>query len=145
MDKKSYQIVGIIFLLFGSLIFLGQSCQRCTDSDGDGYAVEGGRCGEIDCDDTNAGVNPVADEVCDDGVDNNCGGGIDEEGCYVYEYKDMWPKSPWYFSEPEGIDIDSDGNVYVGDSHNRRIQKFASDGTFITKWGSGGDGDGHNG
>ncbi len=29
------------------------------------------------------------------------------------------------FDIPEGIDIDSSGNVYVADTHNSRIQKFA--------------------
>jgi tripartite motif-containing protein 71 len=29
------------------------------------------------------------------------------------------------FNIPEGIDIDSSGNVYVADTHNSRIQKFA--------------------
>ena len=33
-------------------------------------------------------------------------------------------------------------NVYVTDMDNHRIQKFDSDGNFITKWGSEGDGDG---
>ncbi len=38
--------------------------------------------------------------------------------------------------------VDSSGNVYVSDIGNSRIQKFTSTGTFITKWGSGGSGDG---
>lgn len=44
----------------------------CTDADGDGYSVEGGTCGAIDCDDANASINPAAAEICDDGMDNNC-------------------------------------------------------------------------
>jgi DNA-binding beta-propeller fold protein YncE len=32
--------------------------------------------------------------------------------------------------------------VYVADSDNNRIQKFSSDGTFITAWGSEGTGNG---
>src|SRR5207247_6211397 len=35
-----------------------------------------------------------------------------------------------------------DGNVYVADAGNQRIQKFTSTGAFITKWGSYGTGDG---
>ena len=44
------------------------------------------------------------------------------------------------FNYPEGIAIDSSGNVYVADGN--RIQKFTSNGTFITKWGSIGIGEG---
>ena len=32
-----------------------------------------------DCDDTNASINPSADELCFDGVDNNCDGAFDDE------------------------------------------------------------------
>jgi len=32
--------------------------KTCTDSDGDGAAVEGGSCGAIDCDDNNANLGP---------------------------------------------------------------------------------------
>jgi len=50
----------------------------CTDNDGDGYAIEGGACGAIDCDDTNAAINPGAAETCGDAIDNNCNGAVDE-------------------------------------------------------------------
>lgn len=32
----------------------------CTDSDGDTYALVGGACGPVDCNDANAAVNPGA-------------------------------------------------------------------------------------
>ena len=34
--------------------------------------------------------------------------------------------------------MDASGNVYVADTGNGRVQKFTSDGTFLTQWGSGG-------
>ena len=40
------------------------------------------------------------------------------------------------FNEPHGIAVDSSGNVYVVELLNHRIQKFSSDGTFLTTWGS---------
>jgi len=53
----------------------------CTDADGDTYAVEGGSCGLVDCDDSDPTVNPGAAEVCGDGIDNNCDSQIDEGCC----------------------------------------------------------------
>ena len=46
------------------------------------------------------------------------------------------------FKEPDGIAVDSDGNVYVVDTNNHRIQKFTRKGVFLDKWGSYGSGDG---
>ncbi len=48
-----------------------------TDMDGDGYAVEGGAFGPVDCDDSNPDVHPGATEICDDGFDNNCDANAD--------------------------------------------------------------------
>ncbi|MFH1726095.1 MAG: SBBP repeat-containing protein [Elusimicrobiota bacterium] len=50
-------------------------CGVIDDADGDGYNV----C-EDDCDDSDADVNPGAEELCYDGLDNDCGGMIDN-GC----------------------------------------------------------------
>lgn len=64
------------------------------DADGDGYGSMTSQlafCGSIpdgyvegntDCNDSEAATNPGASEICDDGVDNNCDGQIDE-GCIV--------------------------------------------------------------
>ena len=52
----------------------------CVDTDLDGYAIDGGDCGQVDCDDKDASVSPGEGEVCDDGIDNDCDGSI-EEGC----------------------------------------------------------------
>jgi len=41
------------------------------------------------------------------------------------------------FVGPNAVATDSSGNVYVVDGGNNRIQKFNSNGSFITKWGSG--------
>ncbi|MBL8617059.1 MAG: FG-GAP repeat protein [Deltaproteobacteria bacterium] len=55
-----------------------------VDADGDTYGLSGGAAtrfcvapagrsaNDSDCDDTRAAVNPAADEVCDDGLDNDC-------------------------------------------------------------------------
>ncbi|MBU1932255.1 hypothetical protein KJ965_06215, partial [Patescibacteria group bacterium] len=54
----------------------------CTDNDADGYAVEGGECGEVDCEDSDVEVNPGHVEVKDNGIDDDCDGKIDER-CFI--------------------------------------------------------------
>ena len=69
-----------------------------TDRDGDGFGSDDSiewACEESegvtsvsgDCDDSNAVVNPAAEEVCD-GLDNNCSGTIDE-GQTQFFYEDV--------------------------------------------------------
>lgn len=38
------------------------------------------------------------------------------------------------FNTPHGIDLDKNMNVYVADRENNRIQKFNSEGNFLTQW-----------
>ncbi|MFC1890277.1 choice-of-anchor E domain-containing protein [Thermodesulfobacteriota bacterium] len=84
---KLHKVLFVIVLLACGLcyILLGgqQGCETCTDNDGDGYALEGGSCGPIDCDDSDSRVNPGAEEICVDTIDNDCDDLIDPEdpGC----------------------------------------------------------------
>jgi tripartite motif-containing protein 71 len=38
--------------------------------------------------------------------------------------------------------VDNEGNVYVADTGNHRIQKFDANGVYITQWGTQGSGNG---
>ena len=63
----------------------------------------------------------------------------------VYTYTRQWGSSgsgDGQFNQPRGIVVDDFGKVYVVDSQNHRIQKFASDGTYRAQWGSQGTDDG---
>ena len=49
---------------------------------------------------------------------------------------------PRSFSEPSGLTIDSEGNLYVADTFNHRIQKFDPEGNFLAEVGGNGSGEG---
>lgn len=48
------------------------------------------------------------------------------------------PPAAGTLNEPWGIALDSQGNVYVADTWNHRIQKFDGEGKFLLEWGTGG-------
>jgi uncharacterized protein (TIGR03663 family) len=50
--------------------------------------------------------------------------------------------SPGRFIKPAGLAVDGDGNLYVADSGNHRVQKFDAEGKFIAEVGSSGKGEG---
>ena len=43
---------------------------------------------------------------------------------------------------PEGVAVDGQGNIFVADTGNHRIQKYDRNGTFLARWGGFGAGDG---
>jgi DNA-binding beta-propeller fold protein YncE len=50
---------------------------------------------------------------------------------------------PGDFSLPTNVAVDSQGNVYVTDTLNNRVEIFDADGNFISEFGKPGDGPGH--
>jgi DNA-binding beta-propeller fold protein YncE len=52
--------------------------------------------------------------------------------------RDNYEAEPGKFWGPRGIAVDPQGNLYVTDTGNKRVQKFSPDGQFIQLWGGGG-------
>lgn len=50
---------------------------------------------------------------------------------------------PGEFSKPTGVAVDQDGNVFVSDTWNDRIEVFDAEGNFIRAFGKPGDGPGY--
>jgi hypothetical protein len=88
----------------------------CVDQDSDGYAVTGGECGIVDCNDLDETIHPGALENCNDNVDNNCNNLIDiqETSCIppppvdvdgdgVFDNIDQCPGTA------PGVEVDADG------------------------------------
>lgn len=51
--------------------------------------------------------------------------------------------TPGDFAKPTGVAVDKEGNLYVADTLNDRIEVFDADGGFIRAWGKNGDGPGY--
>jgi DNA-binding beta-propeller fold protein YncE len=56
-----------------------------------------------------------------------------KEGKYLFEWGRKGDK-PGEFNIPHAIDLDANGNVYVADRENNRIQEFDTNGKFVREW-----------
>jgi hypothetical protein len=84
-------------------------CVTCTDNDGDGYGT-GDSCIGPDCDDSNPLVNPVAEEICGNGIDEDCDGEDCPKDCLDADL-DGYGQGP----QCEGADCnDADAFVHPG-------------------------------
>ena len=68
-----------------------------------------------------------------DGYENSRIAKFSKEGKYLFEWGKFGNKQG-EFNIPHGIDSDKNGNIYVADRENNRIQKFDSKGNFIAVW-----------
>jgi hypothetical protein len=120
---QSYDIWGVSDSDSGkggsNVITITPDCvSTCTDSDSDTYAIDGGSCGAIDCEDSDPAINPGAEEDCTDGDDNDCDDTIDcdDTDCAGD------PACPSCEIEicDDGIDNDCDGKADCADKGNCR-------------------------
>lgn len=113
---------GLIAPADGSCLGNVIDIKTCTDRDQDGYSIEGGDCGAVDCDDTKNFIHPGAAETCDT-FDNNCNRQTDE-GCdkdgdgycgsslKIYNNNSMCPKTVFTGNGRLGDDC-NDANAAV--------------------------------
>ncbi len=123
-------------LSLGTWLAGGGAALAACDDDGDGYDdVDSGDtgCGEdLDCDGTDDTVNPDAEEVIGDGVDNDCTGLVD---VVRRPYARAWwslagiPPSEWS-TETGSVDYTTDRVVF-----NPGSAKIALDGPY--RWDNG--------
>ena len=57
---------------------------------------------------------------------------------YLSEWGSFGISEPGHFSHPQFIAVGEDGSIYVSDLGNKRIQKFTSQGEYLTEWGKSG-------
>jgi len=57
--------------------------------------------------------------------------------------KNHFLTSPGDFGAPQGVAVDKEGNVYVADTMNNRVEIFDADGNFMSQFGKNGDGPGY--
>jgi sugar lactone lactonase YvrE len=57
--------------------------------------------------------------------------------------KNHFLTTPGDFGAPQCVAVDKDGNVYVTDTLNNRVEIFDADGKFISQFGKAGDGPGY--
>lgn len=57
--------------------------------------------------------------------------------------KNHYLTSPGDLAAPQGVAVDKDGNVYVTDTLNNRVEIYDADGNFISTFGKAGDGPGY--
>lgn len=63
-------------------------------------------------------------------------------GGLIYQYAQGSGSANGQFTQPCGVAVDGNGDIYVTDRGNDRVQKFAPEGTLLTVWGTTGSGPG---
>lgn len=56
----------------------------------------------------------------------------------LHQWGSYGPTEPNNFAHPQFIGVGDDGSIYVSDFGNKRIQKFSSNGEYVTHWGNSG-------
>ncbi len=60
------------------------------------------------------------------------------ESDFIHKWGKHGPTEPANFVHPQFVAVGEDGTIYVTDFGNKRIQKFSSNGEYLTHWGNSG-------
>ena len=82
---------------------------------------------------TDVAFDPKGNVFISDGYVNSRVAKVDKEGFWVKSWGDRG-SAPGQFNTAHGIGADAQGNIYVADRSNRRIQVFDSEGTFLRQF-----------
>ena len=82
---------------------------------------------------TDVAWNKAGDTFISDGYINSRVAKVDKDGNWIKSWGDRG-KEPGQFNTPHSIATDAQGNVYVADRGNRRIQVFDGDGKFLRQF-----------
>ncbi len=115
----------------------------CLDADGDGAYVQNPEsreaCSQIsDCDDANSLISPNIQEICSDGIDNNCNGLIDSDdptGCGLIAdmyWADMLGEPIDYADNKDWVQIILEGSFIEGRIINYSIIKNDESGKAVS-------------
>jgi len=80
--------------------------------------------------------------VSDDAIGNRSILKFTSDGLFVSKWGGTYGKGDGEFGRPNDVAVASDGSVYVSDMYHNRIQKFTSEGVFVSTGGTRGTGDG---
>lgn len=72
---------------------------------------------------------------------------FDRDGTFLHKWggpfaMNIFGSFNGWFATVTGVHVDSAGNVFAADFYNHRVQKFSADGTFLTRFGTQGAGQG---
>ena len=90
---------------------------------------------------TDVAVAPDGSFYVSDGYGNSRVLKFSKDGTFLFEWGKNGPDHKLNkgdkvgeFNTPHGIDLDQNGNVYVADRENNRIQKFDAEGNILAVW-----------
>ena len=112
---------------------------RLDDQDGDGF-VPDNACGfgaMGDCDDQNGAVHPNAAEVCDNNIDDNCDGHVDEadSSCPDFSVGIIGSATPLGWDQDIDMTYNGDGGFIINLDLEAGEVKFRADDSWHINWG----------